>query len=146
MINVLIVDDHVYIRKGLSSLLEAIPDIEVIDTAANGIEAVAKAQALRPDVMIIDISMPLMNGIEATQQIHAACPDTHILALSINPDGEYVRSALDAGAQGYVLKDKMGDELIEAIRSVYEGKRYFSQRIADVINPYREENIDSWAG
>lgn len=146
MITVLLVDDHAYIRKGVQYLLDATDDIHVLDTASNGIEAVAKARSLRPDVVIIDISMPLMNGIEATQQIHACCPRTHVLALSIYPDKEYIQSALQAGAQGYVLKDKIGDELVEAIRSLYSGQRYFSRRIAGTIHPHIEEDNESWAG
>ena len=145
MITVLLVDDHAYIRKGIQYLLESTPDIEVVDTASNGIEAVAKARSHQPDVVIIDISMPFMNGIEATQQIHETCPHTHVLGLSIFPDKEYVQSALQAGAQGYVLKDKIGDDLLEAIHSIYRGRRYFSQKIAGMMHPYLEEDSDSWA-
>jgi DNA-binding NarL/FixJ family response regulator len=146
MITVLLVDDHAYIRKGIQSLLESMPDIEVVDTASNGIEAVAKARSLQPDVVIIDISMPFMNGIEATQQIHESCPRTHVLGLSIFRDKEYVQSALEAGAQGYVLKDKIGDELLDAIRSLHDGKPYFSRKIAGMIYPSVEEDNGSWAG
>lgn len=138
MITVLLVDDHAYIRKGIRYLLEATHDIAVVGTAANGVEAVAKARSHQPDVVILDISMPFMNGIEATRQISACCPGTHILTLSIFPDKEYVRNALEAGAQGYVLKDKIGDELVEAIRSVHSGKQFFSPKIASLIYPYVE--------
>jgi DNA-binding NarL/FixJ family response regulator len=140
MITVLLVDDHIYIRKGIRYLLEATEDIGVVATAANGVEAVAKARSHQPDVVILDISMPLMNGIEACRQIHASCPHTHILALSIFPDKEYVESALEAGAQGYVLKDQIGDELVEAIRSISQGRRYFSEKVAQMIHPYIEED------
>jgi DNA-binding NarL/FixJ family response regulator len=146
MISVLLVDDHAYIRKGIGYLLEATPDIEVVATASNGIEGVAKACSLQPDVVIIDISMPFMNGIEATKQIRAGCPRTHVLALSIYPDKEYIQGALEAGAYGYLLKDKIGDELLEAIRSIYSGKRYFSQKIAGMIHPYIEEDSGRWVG
>ena len=146
MITVLLVDDHAYIRKGIQHLLESTTDIQVMATASNGIEAIAKARSLQPDVVIIDISMPFMSGIEATQQIRADCPHTRVLALSIYPDKEYVQGALQAGAQGYILKDKLGDELLEAIRSIYSGKRYFSRKIAGVIHPYIEGDNDSWVG
>jgi DNA-binding NarL/FixJ family response regulator len=146
MITILLVDDHAYIRKGVGYLLEATHDIHVLDTASNGIEAVAKAQSLQPDVVIIDISMPLMNGIEAMQQIHAFCPGTNVLSLSIYPDKEYIQSALQAGAQGYVLKDQIGDELVEAVRSLYSGQRFFSRKIAGMIHPYIEEDNESWVG
>jgi two-component system, NarL family, nitrate/nitrite response regulator NarL len=146
MIRVLLVDDHAYIRKGIRYLLETTQDIEVVATASNGIEAVAKARAHQPDVVIIDISMPFMNGIEATKQILECCPSTHVLGLSIFPDKEYVQSALQAGAQGYVLKDKIGDELLEAIRSIYSGRRFFSRKIAGIIHSYIEEDNESWVG
>src|SRR5215216_3602753 len=115
MITILLADDHAYIRNGIQYLLETTGDIQVVATASNGIEAVAKARALQPDVVIIDISMPFMNGIEATRQICASCPRTHVLALSLYPDREYIQSALQAGANGYVLKHQISDDLPEAI-------------------------------
>jgi len=144
MITVLLADDHAYIRNGVQYLLEATQLIEVVATAANGIEAVAKARLLQPHVVVIDISMPFMSGIEATKQIRACCPRTHVLALSIYPDKEYIQGALQAGAYGYVLKDRIGDELLEAIISIYSGKRYFSRKITGMIHPDLEDN-DSWA-
>jgi DNA-binding NarL/FixJ family response regulator len=144
MITVLLADDHAYIRNGVQYLLEATQHIEVVATAANGIEAVAKARLLQPHVVVIDISMPFMSGIEATKQIRACCPRTHVLALSIYPDKEYIQGALQAGAYGYVLKDRIGDELLEAIISIYSGKRYFSRKITGMIHPDLEDN-DSWA-
>lgn len=146
MITVLVVDDHAYIRKGIQYLLEATSDMVVIDTATNGVEAVAKASAHQPDVVIIDISMPFMNGIDATKQIRANCPRAHVLGLSIFPDKEFVQSALQAGAQGYLLKDQIGDDLVDAIRSLYNGQRFFSQKIAEMLHPYIEEDNESWVG
>ena len=146
MITVLLVDDHAYIRKGIQYLLESTPDIVVAATAANGVEGVAKALSYQPDVVIIDISMPFMNGIEATKQIHEGCPRAHILGLSIFPDKEFVQSAIQAGAQGYLLKDQIGDELIEAIYSLQSGKRFFSQKIAEMIHPYIEEDNQGRVG
>jgi DNA-binding NarL/FixJ family response regulator len=146
MITVLVADDHSYIRKGIGDLLEASPDIKVLATAANGIEAVAKARSLQPDVVIIDISMPFMGGIEATKQIRENHPPTHVLALSIYDNPDYIESALQAGATGYILKDAIPNELIEAIYALYRGGRYFSQKIAHVIDPYSEEDNDSRIG
>ena len=146
MITVLLVDDHAYIRQGIRYLLEATHDVVVVATAANGVEAVAKARSHQPNVVLIDISMPFMNGIEATKQIRGCCPGTHVLALSIYPDKEYVHSALQAGARGYLLKDQIGDELVKAIRSLHSGKRFFSQKIAEGLYSYGEEDSDSWAG
>ena len=145
MITVLLVDDHAYIRKGIRYLLEATDDMEVVATAANGIEAVAKAHLHQPHVVIMDISMPLMSGIEATQYIKTSCPQSRILALSIHADQAYIEGVLEAGAAGYVLKDAIGSELLQAIRTVYRGRRYFSRKIAGLIAPYIEENPDSWA-
>ena len=134
MITVLLADDHAYIRNGIQYLLETTEEIHVVDTASNGIEAVAKARALQPDIVIIDISMPFMNGIEATKEICVSCPHTHVLALSLYPDKEYIQSALQAGADGYVLKHQISDDLPEAILSVSQGKRYLSHKIAEMIS------------
>jgi DNA-binding NarL/FixJ family response regulator len=133
MITVLIVDDHTYIRKGIAELLEATGEIEVIATAANGIEGVAKARLHQPHVAIVDISMPFMGGIEATRQIHESCPHTRVLALSIYDHQEYIEDALQAGATGYVLKDAIPNEILDAIRSLHNGQRYFSRKLSDSI-------------
>ena len=135
MITVLLVDDHSYIRKGLRYLLESLGHVEVVATATNGIEAVAKASKHQPDIAIIDISMPLMNGIEATRQIREKCPATHVLALSIYDDPLFVKNAVQAGATGYVLKEGLPHELLEAIRSLYNGRSYFSHKIAPFVEP-----------
>jgi DNA-binding NarL/FixJ family response regulator len=146
MITVLLVDDHAYIRKGIRYLLEPTPDIEVVATASNGIEAVTKARLHQPHLAIIDISMPLMNGIELTKQIRESCPHTRVLILSIHADLDYVEDSLLAGAAGYVLKEAIGNELLEAIRALHNGKRYFSRNIARMIDPYRGDDGNSWAG
>lgn len=147
MITILLVDDHSYIRKGIRHLLEALGDMEVVATAANGIEAVAKARLHQPDVAIIDISMPLMDGIEAIKQIREYCPSTRVLTLSIYDDPSYVKNAVQAGATGYVLKDGLPHELLEAIQSLSNGRSYFSRKIAPLVEPpYRKEDHDSWAG
>ena len=126
MITVLLADDHVMVRDGLRHILEAAGDIQVIALAANGKEAVAQALTQCPDVAVIDISMPVLDGIEATRQILAVCPHTRILTLSMYHMGDYVQRALQAGAVGYVLKDEAGNELVEAVRRLHSGQRYFS--------------------
>jgi DNA-binding NarL/FixJ family response regulator len=146
MITILLVDDHSYIRKGIRYLLESLENVKVVATARNGIEAVAKACLHQPDIAIIDISMPLMNGLEATKQIREKCPATRVLTLSIYADPTYVRNAVQAGAAGYVLKDGLPDDLLEAIQSLYSGKPYFSRKIAPLIEPPYIEDNDSWAG
>ena len=106
MIKVLLVDDHTVLRDGLRYLLEAAGDIQIIGTAANGQEAVEQAAIRCPDVVMMDISMPVMNGIEATKQISAICENTKVVILSMYHSNDYVQRALDAGAVGYLLKKR----------------------------------------
>ena len=127
MIKVLLVDDHTVLRDGLRFLLEAEGDIQIIGTAANGQEAVEQATIRCPDVVMMDISMPVMNGIEATKQICAICENTKVVILSMYHTNDYIQRALDAGAAGYLLKDSAGAELVAAIRALHSGKPYFSQ-------------------
>ena len=127
MIKVLLVDDHAVLRDGLRFLLEAEGDIQIIGTAANGQEAVEQATLDCPDVVMMDISMPVMNGIEATKQICAICENTKVVILSMYHTNDYIQRALDAGAAGYLLKDSAGAELVTAIRTLHAGKPYFSQ-------------------
>jgi DNA-binding NarL/FixJ family response regulator len=127
MIKVLLVDDHAVLRDGLRFLLEAEGDIQIIGTAANGQEAVEQATLDCPDVVMMDISMPVMNGIEATKQICAICENTKVVILSMYHTNDYIQRALDAGAAGYLLKDSAGVELVAAIRALHSGKPYFSQ-------------------
>ena len=129
MIKVLLVDDHAVLRDGLRFLLEAAGDIQVIGTAANGQEAVEQATVLCPDVVMMDISMPVMNGIEATKRICALCENTKVMILSMYHTSDYIQRALDAGAAGYLLKDSAGTELVAAIRALHAGKPYFNQKI-----------------
>jgi len=129
MIRVILADDHTVLRDGLRFLLEAEGDIQVVAMAANGQEAVEQAILYCPDVVMMDISMPVMNGIEATEQICAVCENTKVMILSMYHTNNYIQRALDAGAAGYLLKDSAGTELIAAIRALHAGKRYFSQKI-----------------
>ena len=136
MITVLLADDHTVVREGLRFILESPGDIRIMDTAANGQEAVERAYLHCPDVAVIDISMPIMDGIEATRYICEHCPETHIVVLSMYDSPEYVQRALKAGAAGYVLKDAAGNELVEAVRALHQGKRYFSPRIAEIVKHF----------
>lgn len=128
MISVILADDHAILLDGLRYLLEAAGDIEVISTAANGQEAVEQAKLHCPDVVLMDISMPIMNGIEATKKICAICKDTKVAILSMHHTTEYRQRALEAGAAGYLMKDSAGTELVAAIRALHEGRPYFSQK------------------
>ena len=130
MIKVVRADDHTVLRDGLRYLLEAAGDIEIVSTASNGQEAVEQVQLHCPDVVLMDISMPIMNGIEATKEICKVCKNTKVAILSMHHTSEYIQRAMQAGAHGYVLKDSAGTELIAAVRALHEGKRYFSQKIS----------------
>ena len=129
MITVILADDHAVLRDGLRFLLEREEDIQIVATAANGREAVEQAIQYCPDVVLMDISMPIMNGIEATKQICSVCKNTKVAILSMHHTSEYLQRALKAGAQGYLLKDSAGAEVIAAIHALHEGRSYFSQKI-----------------
>jgi DNA-binding NarL/FixJ family response regulator len=136
-ITVFLADDHAVVRDGLRFLLEAQHDITVIGDAANGRDAVRQVAQLCPDVVIVDIAMPDLNGIEATHQIGETCPSAQVIILSMHSTTEHVFRALQAGAQGYLLKESAGVEVINAVRAVHAGHRYLSEKISDqVIDDY----------
>lgn len=134
MIKVLLADDHVIVRDVLRLLLERAGDIQVVATASDGEEAVAKTVLNCPDVVVMDISMPGMDGIEAAKRICSQCPETHVLMLSAHNTPRYIQRSLQAGASGYVLKDVAGNDLVKAVRSLHQGNRYFSKQIAELAN------------
>jgi DNA-binding NarL/FixJ family response regulator len=139
-IRVLLADDHAVVRDGLRFLLEAGGNITVVGEAADGRQAVRQVQALLPDVVVMDIAMPELNGIEATGQIRQACPSTQVVILSMYATKEHILRALRAGANGYLLKESAGQEVVDAIRAVRAGRRYLSQSIAEtVIDDYVHE-------
>ena len=129
-ITVLLADDHRILREGVKSLLEKAQDIEVVGEASEGGEAVAKAQALSPDIVLMDITMPGMNGLEATRQIKALKPNTRVLILSMHESNQYISQFLKSGASGYVLKDTAASELVGAIRAVSQGDAFLYPSIA----------------
>lgn len=120
-IRVLLVDDHMIVRVGLKALINAEPDMEVIGEAGNGAEGVAAAVALRPDVVVMDISMPVMDGLEATRRIRQERPEVQVLILTVHAHEKYLFPVLKAGAAGYVLKSTVDTELLDAIRTVARG-------------------------
>jgi DNA-binding NarL/FixJ family response regulator len=132
-IGVLLADDHTLIRAGLRMVVEAQPDLSVIAEAGDGREAVAMAQALKPDVVVMDIGMPSLNGIEAARQIRETLPDTQIVMLSMHSDEGYVLRALKAGAKAYLLKDSAEADLARAIHAAAAGKSFFSPAVGKVL-------------
>ncbi|MBY0374314.1 MAG: response regulator transcription factor [Bryobacteraceae bacterium] len=135
---ILLADDHAVVRNGFRFILSAQPDLEVVGEAAHGREAVESALALKPDVVVMDVTMPELNGIEATRRICEALPRTRVLALSMHKDAVYVREILRAGAKGYLLKDSSEADLLTAVRAVARGEGFLSPLIADaVLNDYR---------
>lgn len=130
MIRVVIADDHAMFRAGLRALLAVEDDIEVVGEAANGEEAISQTEQLAPDVVVMDILMPVMNGIEATRRVAAECPSTRVLVLSMYDDEEHVQQLLAAGAAGFVLKHATSDELVRAIREVVAGGLPLSPSVA----------------
>ncbi|MDO6512600.1 MULTISPECIES: response regulator transcription factor [unclassified Neptuniibacter] len=125
-IRVLLVDDHPLVLDGISARLEGEPSLEIIGMANDGKQALALASTLHPDVVLMDISMPVMNGFEASERFHAEQPDVKVLILSMHDDREYIVKLIKCGAAGYVLKDVSSNELISAIETVYGGGTYFS--------------------
>jgi NarL family two-component system response regulator LiaR len=129
-IRVLLTDDHAIVRKGVRALLATEPGIEVVGEAGTGTEAVAQAEALRPDVILMDLVMPELDGIEATRQIMVKLPCTHILVLTSFAADEKVFPAIKAGALGYLLKDSGPEELVGAIHKVHHGEPWLEASIA----------------
>ena len=147
MIRILLADDHTVVRKGLRLLLENQPEFEVVGDAADGREAVAMAEQQRPDVMVMDVAMPVLNGIEAARQIGARQPSIAIVFLSMHSDEGYVLKALKAGARAYLLKDSAEYDLINAVKAVCSGKAFFSPAISkmlaeDYIRQMRDQKVD----
>lgn len=135
-IRVLVADDHPVFREGLCHFLEGEADLEVVDRAADGAEAVDMAKDLQPDVVILDIAMPNLNGIEAARQIKNACSNTAILMLSAYGDNSYILASLRAGAAGYLLKSAPIDELISAIRLAYAGDAVLDLKAVNKVLRY----------
>jgi DNA-binding NarL/FixJ family response regulator len=132
-IKVILADDHTIVRDGLRYLLEAQPDIEVVGDAADGREAVDLVAQLKPNIAIVDITMPELNGIDATLQMRQVCPSTEVIILSMHANTRHIARALQAGAHGYLIKESAGIEVIEAVRVVNAGHRYLSQTISDAL-------------
>lgn len=132
-LRIFLADDHVMVRTGLKTLINAEADMEVIGEASDGHNALKKAIELRPDVAVMDISLPQLSGTQATQQLKQACPSVRVLALTVHEDKSYLRELLEAGASGYVLKRAAAEDLIRAIRLVAGGSVYLDPHLAGTI-------------
>ncbi len=135
-IRVLIADDHRIVRDGLRTLIKKEKDMEVVGEAEDGRAALDLTRKLKPDVVIMDITMPDMNGITATRKILDDLPEVKVIALSMHSDRRFVAGMIEAGASGYLLKDCAFEELAEAIRTVHSSETYLSPQVADKILPF----------
>jgi two-component system response regulator NreC len=132
-LRILLADDHGIVRRGLKSLLESQPGLEVVGEAADGLEALRLCSELSPDLLIVDISMPLMNGIEVASRAQKVEPAPAVIILSMHADESYIMRALGAGARGYLVKDATDEDLLPAVRAVAAGKPFFSPTVAAVL-------------
>lgn len=132
-VRILLADDHPLVRSGLIALLEPFGEFQVVGEAGDGKEAVALTRKLKPDVVVIDLSMPIMSGVEATKRIREEVPTTKVLVLTMHENEEYVYQILRSGAGGYILKNCGRDELASAIRAVAKGEKFFSPKVSDMM-------------
>jgi DNA-binding NarL/FixJ family response regulator len=142
-IKVILADDHTVVRQGLRVLLQAEEDIEIVGEAENGRQAVLMVKKFLPDVVVMDIAMPVLNGLEATRQITRTVPATKVLILSSYSDDEYVQQLTEAGAAGYLVKQTAANDLLKAIREAHRGNAYFSPSIAKRL---RDQCRDAFTG
>ena len=133
MIRILLADDHTLVRQGLRRILEEQPEWRVVAETGNGLEAVSLAAELQPDVVVLDIGMPMLNGLEATRQIAKKAPAARVLILSMHADEVHITKAVEAGAVGYLVKDSADSELVKAVTASAEGTSYFSPAAAAVL-------------
>jgi DNA-binding NarL/FixJ family response regulator len=141
-ITVLLAEDHEIVREGLRKLLDAESDLEVVGEAATGRQAVVRTKQLHPDVVVMDIAMPLLNGLEATRQIRQALPDTKVLILSAHSDDAYVEESTAVGAVGFLLKQTSSHVLATAIREVQKGNTFFSPAIDKQLHDHYQPSLD----
>jgi two-component system, NarL family, response regulator NreC len=146
-LRVLLADDHGIVRRGMKALLEAVPDLEVVAEAADGLEALRLCEEQRPDLLILDIGMPRLNGIEVAAQALKVRPAPQVIMLSMHADESYILRSLSAGARAYLLKDATDEDLLPAVQAVRSGKCFFSPAVArvlveDYVRQLQERGLD----
>ncbi|MEL7291406.1 MAG: response regulator transcription factor [Pseudomonadota bacterium] len=132
-IKVVIVDDHQVVLDGFKARLQTEPEIDVVGCASNGVEAIDVVKALQPDVVLMDVSMPLMNGIDATRVIKDSMPDVKVLMLTMHDNREYIMKVMQVGAVGYMLKEICAQRMVQAIKTVYQGSTYFCESVTQTL-------------
>jgi two-component system nitrate/nitrite response regulator NarL len=132
-IRILLVDDHLIVREGIRACISDRPNIIVVGEAADGIEAIQKTCALKPDVVLMDINMPRMGGLEAAKRLKSECPGTKVLILTVHKSKEYLMGMMQSGAQGYVIKDTSPSDLVRAIEAIHKGGAFFAPEIASLL-------------
>jgi two-component system response regulator NreC len=145
-LRILLADDHKVVRDGLRLLIDGQRDMRVVGEAANGKQAVQEARALKPDVVVMDLSMPELNGLQATERLKAGWPEVKVVALTVHEDPSYLIQLCKAGAVGYVLKRSAGDDLIQAIRVVAKGGLHFDPALASKALTGRVREVPAKAG
>ncbi|HVA01851.1 MAG TPA: response regulator transcription factor [Terriglobia bacterium] len=139
LLRILIADDHEVVRQGVRAILEAQPGWSIVAESENGLDAVEQAQQTKPDIALLDISMPLLNGLEVTRQILKQRPETQVLILTMHESNELVQDLLAAGARGYILKTDAKRDLVNAVISLSEGRPFFTSKVAEmVLEGYRQ--------
>jgi DNA-binding NarL/FixJ family response regulator len=133
-VQILIADDHDLIRRGLTALLESHPGWKVCAEARTGVEAISKAEKLKPHVAILDITMPELNGLDATRKIREVCPKTGVLALSMHYSDQLIRDVVEAGARGYIVKSDSDRDLVQAVEALSNHKPFFTSRANEVMS------------
>jgi DNA-binding NarL/FixJ family response regulator len=141
MVQILIADDHEIIKRGLRALLESKPEWTVVAEASNGREAVEQAERHKPDVAVLDISMPELSGLKAARRVHKVSPETEVLFLTVHNSAQMVQEALDAGGRGYVLKADVGNDLLAAVEAVLKHKAFISAGISGVYFPLSADGM-----
>jgi len=143
-IKVLLVDDHAVVRDGIRARFENYPEFEVVGEAVNGRDAIETAAALMPDVVLMDISMPVMNGMDAARQLRETYPDMKVIILTMHEHKEYIQGVIRCGAQGYIVKDVSAQEMISAIKAVCDGETYYSSCVSQMmLDDYSKAKVRS---